>query len=209
MSFIVAADGREISMRDSIPGDLTSFGIAWSLSQINRFNGHALRPYSVAEHSLLVCEIVEREFAGDIHASFAALMHDAHEAVAGDMHSPGKAEIGSAWHRWENRWQSLVRTTFSLHTPSVAFRDAIHRADLIALATEKRDLMPAGSLRWPVLFGVEPVAWVDLYSSERRQLGWEDWRDKFLDRFHQLDIARSGVQPFTGEVERRCQFHHQ
>ena len=32
--------------------------IAHALAQINRYTGHAARPYSVAEHSLLVCEIV-------------------------------------------------------------------------------------------------------------------------------------------------------
>lgn len=191
MSFIVAADSREISMRHAAVGDLTSFSIAWSLSQINRFNGHARRPYSVAEHSLFVCEILERDFGLDVHGQFAGLMHDAHEAVCGDMHSPGKHEIGPEWYRWEHRWERLVRNTFGMHTSATANRHAIHHADLMALATEKRDLMPEGDLSWPALAGIKPVPWVDLYSDERRALIWEDWRDRFRTRFHQLDLARN------------------
>lgn len=198
MSFIVAADGREISMRHAAVGEITSFSIAWSLSQINRFNGHARRPYSVAEHSLLVCEILERDFGLDTHGLFAGLMHDAHEAVCGDMHSPGKHEIGPEWYRWEHRWQRLVRSTFGLHVSSTAHRDAIHRADLMALATEKRDLMPDGAVSWPALAGISPVPWVDLYSDARRVLIWEDWRDRFRTRFHQLDLARHGGQFKSG-----------
>ena len=33
--------------------------IAHALAQINRFNGHAKRPYSVAEHSLVCMEIAQ------------------------------------------------------------------------------------------------------------------------------------------------------
>jgi uncharacterized protein len=201
MSFIVVADGREISMRHAATGDITSFSIAWSLSQINRFTGHARRPYSVAEHSLLVCEILERDFQLDAHGLMAGLMHDAHESVCGDMHSPGKHEIGAEWYRWEHRWERHVRSAFGLHVASTAHRDAIHRADLIALATEKRDLMPESDIAWPVLAGIQPAAWVDLFSDARRVLIWEDWRDRFLSRFHQLDLARH-----AGQLRNRVDF---
>ena len=61
MTWLVTANADELDLRVPQPQHITVWAIAWSLGQIVRFNGHALRPYSVAEHSLLVCEIAERE----------------------------------------------------------------------------------------------------------------------------------------------------
>jgi hypothetical protein len=80
MNFIVTAIGHELHMSRPEPGHITALTVAWSLSQINRFNGHCIRPYSVAEHSLLVCEIAERELGANVFCQLGALMHDAHEA---------------------------------------------------------------------------------------------------------------------------------
>lgn len=199
MSFIVTAGGDELDLRHPAAGHMTAWTIAWSLAQINRFNGHALRPYSVAEHSLLVCEIVEREYGGGIQCQFAALMHDAHEAFSGDMHTPGKREIGVGWGHWESRWSRLVARTFSMQTAALVHRDIVHLADLRALATEKRDLVHPTPTPWAVLEGVEPVDWVDLYTPERRAMSWEDWRDRFLDQFHALEFARDEAAGAYGQ----------
>ncbi|MBY0469452.1 MAG: hypothetical protein K2Q07_10800 [Burkholderiaceae bacterium] len=192
MSWIVTAAGDELNLQRPAPGHITALSVAWSLSQINRFNGHAIRPYSVAEHSLLVCEIAERELGLDIFGQLGALLHDAHEFACGDMHTPGKAEIGTAWCSWEARWAIHTRAAFAVLAISATHRTAIKRADLIALATERRDLLHPLAIRpWPCLDGVEPVTWVNLYDDTRRRMGWEDWRDRFLDRYHELDFARN------------------
>lgn len=191
MSFIITAGGNELSLDRPAPGHITAYSIAWSLSQLNRFTGHALRPYSVAEHSLLVCDIAEHELGLDVHGQLAALMHDAHEAFTGDLHTPGKRAVGDAWYAWESQWEDVVRSAFALHTAFIRHAALIKRADLIALATEKRDLMPETPTPWAVLSGVEPLARVDLYSRERIAMGWEDWRDRWLDRYHELDFARN------------------
>jgi hypothetical protein len=188
--FIVTADGHEVSMAAPLDSPLTPLAIAWALSQLNRFTGHALRPYSVAEHSLLVCEIVARDLGGDVHAQLAALLHDAHESVTGDLHSPGKGVVGPAWHAWEWSWERIIRDKFSVVTAFGTHRATIQRADAIALATERRDLMPTfrpGMHReWPRLAGVRPVEWVALYDEARTKASWEDWRDRWLDKLHEL-----------------------
>lgn len=203
--FIVTADGYEVSMAAPHDTQLTPLAIAWSLSQINRFTGHALRPYSVAEHSLLVCDIAERELGLDHHGQFGALMHDAHECVAGDMHSPGKHVIGHPWYEWEHQWEHLIRAKFSLHVVMTVHHQAIERADEMALATERRDLMPTvpGAHRpWPRLAGVKPVEWVYLAEHDRCTASWEDWRDRWLDRYHQLVALRNpDAAPTAKEVE--------
>ena len=189
--WIVTAAGDELSMLRPAPGHITALSVAWSLAQINRFNGHAIRPYSVAEHSLLVADIAE-ELGLDVFGQFAALMHDAHEAFSGDMHTPGKSCIGPEWHHWEHRWETAVRGAFATLHACTQHHDTIKRADLIALATERRDLLhPSARTPWPCLQGIEPLAHVYLYDKARREMDWEDWRDRWLDRYHELDYARN------------------
>lgn len=188
---ITLSTGHDLDLDAPQRGHVTALGIAWGLAQINRFSGQCLRPYSVAEHSLLVAEIAERELGLDVHGQLLAHLHDAHEFVATDMHTPGKRAIGMPWAAWEVRWEHLVHSCFALHSAARIHRDAVKRADLIALATERRDLLPRTAAPWPALEGIEPVSWVNLNSPERRAMGWEDWRDRWLDHYHALDFARN------------------
>lgn len=57
--------------------------IAGALARINSYAGHARRPVSVAQHSLLVGELVNPRWR------LPALLHDAHEAFLGDWTRPG------------------------------------------------------------------------------------------------------------------------
>jgi 5'-deoxynucleotidase YfbR-like HD superfamily hydrolase len=163
--------------------------IAHALAQINRFTGHASRPYSVAEHSLLVCEIAEREFGvRDPAALLAFLLHDAHEAYTSDLSSPMKQVIGEAWYAVEDGAQRQVLKRFGLQTAFAASRDAIRRADLMALVTERVALLPDCGPQWEAAAEHHPLDWVDLRS--RAAFTWDDWRVAFLDRFLELSHGR-------------------
>lgn len=166
--------------------------IAHALAQINRFTGHSSRPYSVAEHSLLVADIV-RDAGHNCHAQRAALMHDAHEAFCGDVASPIKWSLGTPWLSFENVHSRMVRQQFGLQSAFIGYRTAIKAADLQALATERRDLMrwnPDENLMWPILDTpgavVPPIAGVDLNNSTRLTMSWRHHRDAFLDRYRVL-----------------------
>jgi hypothetical protein len=189
--WILTSQGVDFDVGDPQPQQVRAMDIAWALSQVNRFTGHAIRPYSVAEHSLLVCEIAEREHGLDVHGLLYALMHDAHEAYCGDLNSPAKRVIGDPWRRFEWRFEEAVLRAFALTGTSHAHASAVRQADLQALATERRDLMPDSARPWRVLQGVEPIGWVRLHSPERTAMDWEDWRDRWLDRYHELDFARN------------------
>lgn len=163
--------------------------IAHALAQINRFVGHASRPYSVAEHSLLVCEIAEREFGvRDPAALMAFLLHDAHEAYTSDLSSPMKQVLGEPWYAVEDGAQRQVLKRFGLQTAFAASRDAIRRADLIALVTERLALLPDRGPQWAAMTDHQPASWADLRSSA--SFTWEDWRTAFLDRFLELSHGR-------------------
>ena len=58
MTWQLTHTGREHHLDHAAHPDTTPpiVEIAWSLAHINRYNGHALRAYSVAEHSLLVAD---------------------------------------------------------------------------------------------------------------------------------------------------------
>lgn len=142
--------------------------IASSLAKLNRFTGHTAVPYSVAQHSILTSIICPQE-----HALWG-LLHDASEAYIGDISAPLKAALGGAVAAIEGPIQRAIAEKFGL---PAEIPDCVHAADRVALATEKRDLMP-GDLVWPDLPDPLPYS-ITPY-------GWEDAEEQFLRRFDAL-----------------------
>jgi hypothetical protein len=201
MSWIATATGGEFDVRRPRPGQVVFADVAHALAQINRFCGHARRPYSVAEHSLLVTEICEREFGMRVHGLLAALMHDAHEAYTGDMSSPVKQVVGDGWRRFESEMEYAVRRSFSLFYACSSHAHQVHQADLMALATERLQLMPPTATPWAALDGVQPVGWADLMESGRCGMTWLDWRQAFADKYHELEFARDALLDAMPKIE--------
>lgn len=176
---------------------ITGPAVAHAAAQVNRFTGHCSRPYSIAEHQLLVADILERDLSVDVHGVFAGLNHDSHEIITNDMHSPGKQVIGEPWRVFECIHARVIATAFAMHTALHVHQAAIKHADLIALATEVRDLMPrhgpAAQVPWACLRGIEPLARVRLDTPERTAAPWTHWRDAWLKRFEALDWARTSA----------------
>ncbi len=63
--------------------DVDRFDLAHSLARINRWNGHAREPISVAQHSV-ECS----RFGATPAEQMALLLHDCHEAYVGDITRP-------------------------------------------------------------------------------------------------------------------------
>lgn len=197
MTWIVTADGHEASLELCAPADFEIGRIAHSLAQINRFNGHACRPYSVAEHSLLVCDIAERYLGLDVFGQFVALMHDAHEAYVGDVTTPVKQALGSAMQSLEARIEHFCALRFGYYTALVSNRSEVKAADLMALSIERTALlpikMPTGmpSKPWPCLAATPTITEYDLMDAGRVAMTWRDWRDRFTERYEELVFARA------------------
>ncbi len=192
MTWMITRTGTRFDLQHVAPLNISTLDIAHALANINRFTGHTCRPYSVAEHSLLVVDIMERHMGLRRPAVLlAGLLHDAHEAYTGDMSTPMKqlidAHTDGGWHREEQRIEHAVLQRFNVLDTAQAWRDQIKRADLMALATEKRDLMTPSADDWGCLFNVEPADWLNL--RDRDGFGWNDWRQAFLDRFGELHYA--------------------
>lgn len=147
MSWILTANGRHFNYLDPRPEDIHILDIAQGLANEARYNGHTRGFYSVAQHAWLTSQIVPRELA------LEALLHDASEAYCKDIPRPLK-ELLPDYQEIEARVDVTIRATFGL--PAVISR-AVKRADLILLATERRDLMPDDDTPWAILDGIEPL----------------------------------------------------
>lgn len=170
MSFIITRSGRHFSFTDLSSDNVRNNDIATALSNTCRFAGHLKDFYSVAQHSVLCSELVAPEFA------FEALMHDAAEAYIGDVTAPLKALLPD-FRAIEERVDRMIRKTYGL--PEIQSLE-VKKADLIMLATERRDFGLDDGTPWPILEGIEPASIVI------EPLPPQEARDLFLERYSAL-----------------------
>lgn len=158
MTWIITRTGRRFDLSVPTADMVDPVDIAHSLSMQCRFNGHCQQFYSVAQHCLLVADLVPAEH------KLAALLHDATEAYVGDLVRPLKEGmrvfykahgIASLYHDVEHRIWAAICERFGLATE---LPPCVHDADMIALATERRDLLPDHPGEWECLAGTQPAA---------------------------------------------------
>jgi uncharacterized protein len=181
--YLQTVSGRWVNPFDPDPDQLDAGDIARALANQCRFGGHSRVFYSVAQHSVIVSELVEQR-GGDAEDVFAALMHDASEAYLGDMPHPIKhrSSLGAAFKAAEDHLEAALRERFGIkaHVPE------IKRADRALLATERRAFSGEG-WHWPELEGVEPL------ELELTALAPDEAAQAFAQRYAELDARRSGV----------------
>ncbi len=128
---ILTFSGRRISVTKPRVEDINPIDIVYHLGNIKRFNG--LIEYTVLQHSLHVCDLLP------ISLKPFGIIHDGHEAFLGDISSP------VALHFIElpllkRVWDTVIGERFGLHFTDEIYAE-IRKADLIARATEARDLL--------------------------------------------------------------------
>jgi hypothetical protein len=109
--------------------------IGRALSKLCRFTGHTMQFYSVAQHSVFVSMLLEAEGP---ELAMMGLLHDAAEAFVGDVAAPLKMLLPE-YKMIEQRVERAICRAFGL--PEV-MPELVKDADLVALATEQRDLIP-------------------------------------------------------------------
>jgi 5'-nucleotidase len=141
--YLQTVSGRWVNPFDPDPEQIDAGDIARALANQCRFGGHSRTFYSVAQHSVLVSELVEAR-GGDVEDTFAALMHDATEAYLGDMPHPIKhrSPLGAAFKEAEDALEQVLRERFRIKpgVPEI-----------------KRRAFSGESWHWPELEGVEPL----------------------------------------------------
>ncbi|MGI0021894.1 MAG: hypothetical protein ACRD9Q_03435 [Nitrososphaeraceae archaeon] len=131
--------GKKFILTDPRPEDIDIVDIAMSLTRMCRFNAHCLKFYSVAEHSIFVQTLVTTP-----HLKLPALLHDAHEAYLGDIIRPIKGYIAGRGidviSTLSKKLDDCIAKSFGFNSYLFDSKEIIN-ADLVALATEKRDNM--------------------------------------------------------------------
>jgi hypothetical protein len=185
--------------------------VALALAKLCRFAGHCRGFYSVAEHSMLVADILQAWGEGP-QVQLIGLLHDAHEAYTGDLTRPmklamrespqaalqvgyiearvqGEIEVAllpAAMHGWADPWDADAATCAALQDGI----DAVKRADTTALAIERRDL--GFALDWSEgLAGAGPIpAGLKCHQREWYMVGHD-----FMRRYHRLYAEICGYTP--------------
>lgn len=147
MTWILTNSGKHFDYADPQPDQIDILDIAQGLANECRYAGQCRVFYSVAQHSTLASQIVSHEHA------LEALLHDAAEAYCKDIPRPLKYMLPD-YQAIEHRVEAAIRERF--HLPATMSQQ-VKWADVILLATERRDLMPADKTPWPVLEGVSPL----------------------------------------------------
>ena len=177
---IMLSNGEYYNFVDCDVSGVTIEVIAHALSNMCRYTGHVTRFYSVAEHS------VRCSYVGPPEEALERLMHDAAECLVVDLPSPLKRMVGmEAYRQHDHNAEAVLATKFGLQYP---WPPSVLTADLILLATEKRDLMPAhdpndGRKAWDIIKDVMPLFGDSLNSFSGRP---ETWKRIFLARYADL-----------------------
>ena len=142
--------GQMVDLLDPQPETLLLQDIAHHLAMTCRFGGATTHFYSVAEHSILVLDLVDAiadEGAAATREERAwALLHDAAEAYIGDIVSPVRAVLGAPMEALERR---IMRALCVKHGLPEEMPEIVRVADELALALEAQRLLGVGP-QWPV-----------------------------------------------------------
>jgi 5'-deoxynucleotidase YfbR-like HD superfamily hydrolase len=178
--YIQTLSGRRVNPFDASPEDIDPTDIATALSNLCRFGGHSSAFYSVAQHSAIVADLLERAGATPDEL-MAALLHDAAEAYLGDIPHPIKhrSELGAHFKAAEKDLEQVIERRFEL--PDAAAR--IKAIDRALLATERRRFSRV-AWNWPELEGVAALdIEIEPWPPERAAR-------EFLDRYKRIQAAR-------------------
>jgi len=178
MTWITTYSGIRFPLLEARLEHVVLEDIAHSLSMQCRYNGHCPRFYSVAEHSVLVAEWVERR-TSNRRLALEALMHDASEAYLCDVPAPLKPLLAN-YREIEIQVERLVARRFNLAYP---WHELAKEADKRIIVNEYKELFEPthGPRDWDAFEGVEPLDDCNLVLFNPLEA-----RDAFLETFHRL-----------------------
>lgn len=143
MLILDTACGRKLDLDDPRPEQIALGDIAGGLSRICRFGAQSTRFHSVAQHAILVSQLVVD--AGHPELALSALHHDSHEAYVCDIPSPLKRKLRDAGQTLYDEVCDAVdlaiHAALGLAMPSSDAVEMIKQADQTALMIEAADLL--------------------------------------------------------------------
>jgi 5'-deoxynucleotidase YfbR-like HD superfamily hydrolase len=206
--FVDTISGKRVYLMSHSTDAFDIADISHALSMISRFTGHVSRPYSVAEHSLLVAGLVADKYGVDNpQLLMAALMHDASEAYLTDVPSPIKAMLLD-YKAIEHHITARINTAFNIH--GLDYAEQVKHADWLAVLLESTILRPHSRTNewanWPT-FADEVMALLPEIKELmlKEEPTWKQISEAFTDTFNlfddmrkrqaRVDTARRSIRP--------------
>lgn len=156
---------RLFPLLNPAPADIDPYDLAEHLAKANRYAGATDQPFSVAQHCVLVADLMPPD------EQPYGLLHDAPEAYTGDLTKPLKEAVAlvsqeafQVLHGIDAAIERAVFQRFGLTWPMPAeIKARVKHADLVALATEQRDLfaepLVQSGLPSPLARRIQPWPW--------------------------------------------------
>lgn len=110
--FITTYSGKKFHFLNPQAEDICIEDIAKALSMSCRYNGHVSDFYSVAEHSVIIADLVYN-IQGCPYEALCALLHDASEAYLTDIPRPIKPHLTN-YHELEAKAEAAIESVFAL-----------------------------------------------------------------------------------------------
>ena len=186
--WMITYAGGEFWPLDPRPEEISMTDVAHSLALLCRFNGHCREFYSVAQHSVIVSQLVNSPRNG-----LPALLHDAAESYIGDIIIPFKNSLNQV-KEIEEKIMEAVYSRFNVGNYDA---DEIKRADKMALFAEMRELWTNSRNKRKtiesVLRSVEPEKFQEYWEESSQvlkngiiPLSPEESEELFLKRYEEL-----------------------
>jgi len=199
------ASGEKLDLDDPRPETIHLADIAGALSRVCRFGAQATRFYSVAQHAVMVRDIVEQAGRPDLAA--VALHHDSAEAFVCDLPKPLKNlmedEGDFAYDCVSKRLDRTIGIALGVDSYDKGSQDGevIKLADERALLIEAEHLLPDGGRGIREARSPEWLERVEALPKPRLLplLSPEDAQDRFLQSHHQV-VAGRRAQPHGDRV---------
>ena len=153
--------GGKLNLMNPQVENITILDIAKGLAYKGHFAGQTPNFFSIAQHSLMVCDLMEEEHGDNPLLMLTGLLHDASEAYIGDMVKPLKVFLPN-FQEVENRLQDVIFKKFNLDGRQMPL---VKKYDKISQDIEYENF-----------YG---------YESEIEYLSPEESLIKFMDRYYQ------------------------
>lgn len=181
--------GISFHLLNPSPEEVLLEDIAHHLAFQSRSVGAVTRDYSIAQHSLLVCDLVIRCITrqnlipssrshGSVvsYMAMQALLHDAEEYVTGDINKPLKTLIAPLLDPIAKKIKKVIG--IKLGYDLINMPPIIKHADNVAMATEKQQLYLPSKVKWHDLPEPDTDIIATMTSLEAEAA--------FLKKFHEL-----------------------
>lgn len=132
--FIGTYTNKKFHFNNPSANEVCIADIAQALSMNCRYSGHVKEFYSVAEHSVLIADLVYK-LTGDKYQAFDALMHDASEAYLTDVPRPIKPHL-QGYMEIEAKAEAVIQQAFGCRP----MNDLIRKLDTHICGTEAKQL---------------------------------------------------------------------